>query len=379
MNALVREARFRLGDPVPQFSGPTSLRHEVQLQAMAGRYVVLALLGPLGLAQTQPWLEELRILGETLDPEKYLVSCVITGAVDYNVFERLGKLLVFIDGDSKISRLYGAEEFVQDSGQLAYWPQCLILGPNLHILNILPCAANGSLSAAIMQVVSQLPEPSWHAGHSCPAPVLIVPQVFEAELCRYLVAAFDEAKASDSGFMIERGGKTTSEINYGVKRRMDVSLDDPSLCGFIRRNVASRLVPEIDKAFQFHATRMDRYIVARYDAATGGYFRPHRDNVSSGTAHRRFALTVNLNPNDYEGGDLRFPEFSDLSYRSSEGAAIAFSCSLLHEVAPITRGKRFAFLAFLYGEEDARLREENNRHLGANEYRYVAGPDRLFV
>jgi hypothetical protein len=37
----------------------------------------------------------------------------------------------------------------------------------------------------------------------------------------------------------------------------------------------------------------------------------------------------------------------------------------------MTRGKRYAFLPFLYNEEAARIREENNDHLGegVGEYR----------
>jgi hypothetical protein len=45
----------------------------------------------------------------------------------------------------------------------------------------------------------------------------------------------------------------------------------------------------------------------------------------------------------------------------------------------MTRGKRYAFLAFLYGEADARLRELNNAKIAQSEFRYSGGEsDRLF-
>jgi hypothetical protein len=75
----------------------------------------------------------------------------------------------------------------------------------------------------------------------------------------------------------------------------------------IIREVHRRLVPEIGKAFQFRVTRIERYIVACYDAAEGGHFRAHRDNTIKGTAHRRFAVTVNLY-DGCDGGELWFPE-----------------------------------------------------------------------
>ncbi len=86
----------------------------------------------------------------------------------------------------------------------------------------------------------------------------------------------------------------------------------------------------------------------------GGFFSTHRDNLSPATAHRRFALTLNLNEG-YEGGFLRFSEYGPHLYRPGTGGAIVFSASLLHEVLEVTTGERFVLLSFLYGEESARI------------------------
>jgi predicted 2-oxoglutarate/Fe(II)-dependent dioxygenase YbiX len=109
-------------------------------------------------------------------------------------------------------------------------------------------------------------------------------------------------------------------------------------------------------------TRIERTIVACYDAAEAAHFRPHRDNTTRGTAHRKFAVTINLN-DDYAGGDLAFPEYGPLSHRPPPGAALVFSCSLLHAVAPMRRGRRYAFLPFLYDEAGAQLRDANRAYL----------------
>ena len=131
----------------------------------------------------------------------------------------------------------------------------------------------------------------------------------------------------------------------------------PEVRDTIRGQIVRRLVPAIERFFQFSATRMDRYIVACYDSAIGGHFHRHRDNVNVGAQHRRFAVTINLN-NDYDGCDLIFPEFGRRTYRAPHGGAVVFSCGALHQVTPVTRGKRYAFLAFLYGEADAALARE---------------------
>ena len=121
-----------------------------------------------------------------------------------------------------------------------------------------------------------------------------------------------------------------------------------------------RVVPEIAKVHQFNVTRMERYIVACYAAEDGAHFSAHRDNTTKGTAHRRFAVTINLN-DDYQGGDLRFPEFGRALYRPRPGGAIVFSCSLLHEVTSVVQGRRYAFISFLYDEASQRLRDRNEK------------------
>ena len=117
------------------------------------------------------------------------------------------------------------------------------------------------------------------------------------------------------------------------------------------------------KAFQFNPTRIERNIVACYDGAEGGHFRAHRDNTTKGTAHRRFAVSINLN-DGFEGGEVSFPEYGPRSFKAPPGGAVVFSCALLHAVSKVTSGRRYAFLPFLYDDEAAKVREANAAFLG---------------
>ncbi|MDQ7251631.1 2OG-Fe(II) oxygenase [Dongia sedimenti] len=97
------------------------------------------------------------------------------------------------------------------------------------------------------------------------------------------------------------------------------------------------------------------------------HFQAHRDNTTKGTAHRRFAVTVNLNSDEYQGGELMFPEFGRCFFNPPAGGAVVFSCGgLLHQALPVTRGKRYAFLPLLYDDAAAKVREANNAFLGEN-------------
>jgi predicted 2-oxoglutarate/Fe(II)-dependent dioxygenase YbiX len=197
------------------------------------------------------------------------------------------------------------------------------------------------------------------------APVLVVPRIFEPELCQALIDHYKQQGGEDSGFMREVDGMTVAVKDYSHKRRTDCAIADERLRHACMVRIHDRLAPEILKAFQFHATRMERYIVACYEAASSDHFRPHRDNTTKGTAHRRFAVSLVLNAEEFEGGYLRFPEFGRQLFAPPTGGAVVFSCSLLHEATPVTAGQRFVFLPFLYDDAAAKIREENLKYIAA--------------
>ncbi|MEV6239894.1 2OG-Fe(II) oxygenase [Lentzea sp. NPDC051838] len=188
------------------------------------------------------------------------------------------------------------------------------------------------------------------------APILTVPRVLEPEFCQELVAHYKNEGGHDSGFMRDddRGG-TVVVHDHTHKRRSDLTLQG-HLKDELKARTERRLIPEIQKAFQFQATRVERWIIACYEE-TGGHFKAHRDNTTKATAHRRFAVTINLN-DDFEGGELRFPEYGRRTYRAKPGDALVFSCSLLHEVTPIEKGTRYCTLPFLYDEAAEALRSK---------------------
>jgi hypothetical protein len=113
----------------------------------------------------------------------------------------------------------------------------------------------------------------------------------------------------NSEFMCDINGQTVAILYYSHKRRTDSEIDNEQLRQACMVRIHDRLVPEIRKAFQFNATPMERTIVACYSSDTADHLRPHCDNTSCGTAHRRFAVSLVLNAESFEGGFLRFPEF----------------------------------------------------------------------
>lgn len=202
------------------------------------------------------------------------------------------------------------------------------------------------------------PQPQRRSGTY--APVLLIDKVFEPAFSLALIGRFEATGGVESGFMVRDGEFTRGRMDPKLKRRRDMYIDEEVIKVQCRKRLQLRLHSMVEAAFRFRATHIERYLVARYDSSDRGEFRAHRDNDTSGTAHRRFAVTVNLN-DGYDGGYLRFPEFGDDLYRPSAGSAAVFSCSLVHEATPVTAGTRYAFLTFLFDDRDAAVMRENEK------------------
>jgi peroxiredoxin len=194
------------------------------------------------------------------------------------------------------------------------------------------------------------------------APILLIPNVLPPDFRKTLIDLW-ETENEESGFMKQVGGKTVGLVDYNHKIRRDHFIQAGEIQTRLQSYLSGRVVPEVRKAFNYAVTRREDFRIACYDASKGGYFRPHRDNTTEGTAHRRFAMSLLLN-DDYEGGFLRFPEYGKHTYRPEAGGAVVFSCSLLHEATDVTAGRRFVLLSFFYGEAEAKLREEYNKRVG---------------
>jgi len=283
--------------------------------------------------------------GVTVDPND---------AAQGRIARRLPGIRWFLDYDMAISRLYGAVQGESDTAN--YRPYWLLLDTTMRMVMRAPIDQGERIFIVLAAMAAAGAEQS-------SAPVLMVPRVFEPELCRRLIRLYEEHGGVDSGLASTRDGKTVTTINHTYKSRSDCPIADERLQLVLLDRMRRRLIPQIERAFQYRPTRVERWMVGCYDAAEKGFFRAHRDNTTAGTAHRAFACTINLNAEEFEGGELCFPEYGQRTYRAPTGGAIIFSCSLLHEAQPVTRGKRYTCLPFLYNEERARLREANQVHI----------------
>ena len=180
------------------------------------------------------------------------------------------------------------------------------------------------------------------------APVLQIPGVFEPELCAALIRHLDVdcAGGDVSAVLVMQDGEQRLQVDPDIKQRREAIPRDAQLEARMHERLMRRALPEIARVFNFEVRRRDPFKLLAYPE-NAGYFRAHRDNETPDVAHRRFALSVNLNQGDYTGGEFRYPEFGPHLFSPPTGAALVFSCSMLHEVRPVMRGTRYAMTTFL--------------------------------
>lgn len=346
------------GDPAPWFTARSSVNPQHRFDRAAGNYLALTFLRRSDIPEAQALLQAFVERGSVFD-DVNARWFIVTGEENAERLPlRLPGIRAFFDDDGAIRRLYG----LADDASVAV---TFLLSPRLQVI--------GSISE---------PDPARHAEIATramaaqvpvtrlvevlgPPPILVIPHVFEPALCRMLIDGYRKHGGEQSGFMVDEGGKTTQKFNPGVKVRKDWIIEEPRLCDAIGARIQRRIVPEIQKAYNVHIRHMERHLVGCYEAGDGGHFSAHRDNEALGAAHRQFACSLNLNAEEYEGGDLTFPEFGPQSYRPPTGGCVIFSCTLLHAATKVRSGTRYVFLPFLHDDAGEAIRRQNFKHLAA--------------
>lgn len=356
------------GDPAPWFNQRSLSNPNYSFSSVGGRYIVLCFFGSAGDPLARAALDAVIANRGIFDDSTmcfFGVSADPRDEAERRIAEMVPGIRYFLDYDLAVARQCGAAPRDAADGQgnvplRRFW---VVLDPTLRVMAVFPLAGESGGFETVLAYLQTLHPPARFAGIELQAPVLLLPHIFEPDFCAHLIGLYKQNGGEESGFMREINGKTVVAHDHSHKRRRDYTVTDANLIKQIQQRILRRIVPEILKVHQFKVTRMERYIVSCYSAEDRGHFRAHRDNTTAGTAHRRFAVSINLN-GDFEGGEISFPEYGPRRFKPPVGGACVFSCSLLHEVSPVSAGNRYAFLPFLYDDEAAKLREANNVHLG---------------
>jgi len=122
----------------------------------------------------------------------------------------------------------------------------------------------------------------------------------------------------------------------------------------------SRIINDVNtKIFSFDLTWFEPLQMLRYESEEKSCYRIHADapyDVNHIIALRKLSLILQLsNDDDYCGGDVKIhlntmhPEPTHHVMPKKRGTIILFPSTMLHEVTPITSGKRISLVTWVYG------------------------------
>lgn len=349
-----------VGDPAPWFVLPDSNGQNTVLRSHAGKPILLVFYAGDHIPECEKIacrLQDIMSMCDRLDLKIFSIS--LNSPSNRQTFAENHNLTypLLSDFRAEVSTKYGACALdSKNSNTIVYNRVAFLLDRNLHILKIYPLHSLEEFTQNFLGEIQDLVAQEPPRLIKMQAPVLLIPKVLDLDFCQKLINIWETQGNNESGFMKREGEKTVGYIDPSFKRRRDHFIQDGPVKNYIDSIMNRRVFPEILQGFQFQITRRECYKIGCYDGESGGFFRPHRDNTTGGTFHRRFAMTINLNAEEYEGGCLRFPEHAPHLYKPDTGDAIIFSCSTMHEATDVTSGRRFALLSFFYGDEDSKRR-----------------------
>lgn len=131
-----------------------------------------------------------------------------------------------------------------------------------------------------------------------------------------------------------------------IKRNEQSRSADPAAAA-IHRELEARIddhadVQRLAIPRGFVGTRINHY-------ATGGHYGLHVDRAIMGTHRTDYSFTLFLSdPDDYDGGELHLATgAASPRLKLAAGHLLLYPTQLLHQVLPITRGERWAFVGWI--------------------------------
>ena len=186
---MQKYARIEVGETAPVFRQKSTSNEDFNFDTAAGRYI---LLGLFGSSSVDGGMLDFVTRNRDLFDDRKLSFFGVTIDVEDERQERLRASLpgirYFWDFDGKVSRQYGAAPLGVVDGAVAYKRRWVLLDPDLRIRAVVPVREDGGEGPQLARLLADLPALDAYSGLQVQAPVLVLANVFEPELCARLVA-----------------------------------------------------------------------------------------------------------------------------------------------------------------------------------------------
>ena len=170
-------------------------------------------------------------------------------------------------------------------------------------------------------------------------------KAFTPEECQQII---DYAKQFD-----KKDARITDKDKLNLKIRESKIVwitPDPEI-DWVYRRLTDIIMKLNDDYFRFDLFGLIESLQFTEYNAPSGHYSKHVDSVFNGPI-RKLSITIQLSdPKNYEGGELQIHiESVPKVMKKEQGTLIAFPSPTLHEVTPVTKGRRYSLVGWITGK-----------------------------
>ena len=150
---------------------------------------------------------------------------------------------------------------------------------------------------------------------------------------------------------IDANIRNESELNFKIRESKIVWITPDPEIDWVYQKLTYIITGLNENYFKFDLFGFtEGFQFTEYNAPSGHYGK-HIDSIFNGVV-RKLSFVLQLSdPKDYEGGELQI-YISDTpdTMKKEQGTVIAFPSYTLHQVTPITKGRRYSLVGWITGK-----------------------------
>lgn len=177
----------------------------------------------------------------------------------------------------------------------------------------------------------------------------LVEKVFTDEECKKIICLANNKGTKKEATIY--GADDKENIDHSVRKSKLVWLNDKDDLGWMYKKLADVAIAVNNKYFKFDLFGFCEDIQFTEYNSSGDHYKQHMDKILYGPT-RKLSLIVQLtDPQEYQGGDLQIFEGGEpVVMKKQQGMVTFFPSYMLHQVTPVTDGKRHTLVAWLAGK-----------------------------
>jgi PKHD-type hydroxylase len=196
-----------------------------------------------------------------------------------------------------------------------------------------------------MDKINEKPTPNWAFETDQANGWAYHEQIFTPEECKKIIDYAEQFYKNDATVSLQ------GKVNLGIRESKIVWITPEEEIQWAYKKMASIITGLNENFFRFDLFGfIEGFQFTEYNAPTGHYGK-HIDSVHNGTI-RKLSFVLQLSdPKDYEGGELQLHlgEVPNIM-KKEQGTVVAFPSPTLHEVTPVTKGRRYSLVGWITGK-----------------------------